>query len=135
MITGTGCREYFLHEKTYVVWRQVVLEENGGEQEEHMHLNPETLEAEILGMVAGYVGDDVDVSMPLAAQGLDSLAAIELRQKLQVHKRCSPKNGCTVFIRSPAAAHLLQEGICCIASSCVVWTLLQYGNKHVCSCQ
>lgn len=49
-----------------------------------MHLDPQTLEAEICGMVAGYVGTDVDASMPLAAQGLDSLAAMELRQKLQV---------------------------------------------------
>ncbi|CAL8466746.1 g6282 [Coccomyxa elongata] len=62
---------------------QVVFEETGGEEGEHMHLDPETLEAEIRGMVAGYVGEDVDVSMPLAAQGLDSLAAMELRQKLQ----------------------------------------------------
>ena len=70
--------------KPYGGWGQVVTEEAGGEEDEHMHIDPLTLEAEICGMVAGYVGADVDVSLPLAIQGLDSLAAMELRQKLQV---------------------------------------------------
>ena len=43
-----------------------------------------SLEAEILALVEGFVGSEVSVEKPLAAQGLDSLAAMELRQKLQV---------------------------------------------------
>ncbi len=43
------------------------------------------VEAAVLEVVADLVGDDVDVGEPLAGQGLDSLAAMELRQKLQVH--------------------------------------------------
>ena len=43
------------------------------------------VEAAVLEVVAELVGDDVDVGEPLAGQGLDSLAAMELRQKLQVH--------------------------------------------------
>ena len=47
-------------------------------------LSTAELEAEGAGMVAGFVGADVDPARPLTAQGLDSLAALELRQKLQV---------------------------------------------------
>ena len=65
---------------------QDVIEEIGGETAGHTDVDPAELEGEIRDMVSGYVGADVDVSMPLAAQGLDSLAAMELRQKLQV--RC-----------------------------------------------
>ena len=35
-------------------------------------------------LVVSYVGNDVQRDMPLAQQGLDSLASMELRQKLQV---------------------------------------------------
>jgi hypothetical protein len=42
------------------------------------------LQQEILDMVRGFVGADVAVDQPLVAQGLDSLAGMELRQKLQV---------------------------------------------------
>ena len=42
------------------------------------------LEAEILALVQSYVGEQVAPDEPLAKQGLDSLAAMELRQKLQV---------------------------------------------------
>ena len=52
--------------------------------EQRPELDAAGLEAEVAGMVRGFVGADVDVSAPLAAQGLDSLAAMELRQKLQV---------------------------------------------------
>ncbi len=47
-------------------------------------LSAAELEAEISALVHGYVGDKVDPTAPLAVQGLDSLAAMELRQKLQV---------------------------------------------------
>ena len=52
-------------------------------------LSAAELEAEVVGMVASFVGADVDPTTPLAAQGLDSLAAMELRQKLQVPARAS----------------------------------------------
>lgn len=42
------------------------------------------VEAAVLEVVRDLVGGDVDVGEPLAGQGLDSLAAMELRQKLQV---------------------------------------------------
>ncbi|KAK9803914.1 hypothetical protein WJX72_004698 [[Myrmecia] bisecta] len=41
------------------------------------------LEADILELVRSYVGANVRLDQPLASQGLDSLAAMELRQKLQ----------------------------------------------------
>lgn len=44
------------------------------------------LQQEILEMVRGFVGADVAVDQPLVAQGLDSLAGMELRQKLQVQR-------------------------------------------------
>jgi aryl carrier-like protein len=44
------------------------------------------LEATVMEIVKELVGADVAPGAPLAAQGLDSLAAMELRQKLQV--RC-----------------------------------------------
>lgn len=48
----------------------------------------EGVTAEIMQMVASFVGRDVDADLPLVAQGLDSLAAMELRQKLQVCQPC-----------------------------------------------
>ena len=42
------------------------------------------LEAAILQLVQDVLGVQVAIDQPLAAQGLDSLAAIEIRQKLQV---------------------------------------------------
>ena len=42
------------------------------------------IEVEILSLVQGFVGPDVSAEQPLASQGLDSLAAMELRQRLQV---------------------------------------------------
>ena len=47
-----------------------------------------SLEAEILTLVHRFVGANVSAHQPLAAQGLDSLAAMELRQKLQVSGDC-----------------------------------------------
>ena len=44
-------------------------------------LSAEQLEARILGIVARFLPNP-DPATPLAAQGLDSLAALELRQKL-----------------------------------------------------
>lgn len=44
----------------------------------------EELQQEVLGVVRDLVGGEVDPGAPLGAQGLDSLAAMELRQKLQV---------------------------------------------------
>ncbi len=42
------------------------------------------LEASILSVVHDVMGPDVAPEAPLSSQGLDSLAAMELRQKLQV---------------------------------------------------
>lgn len=41
------------------------------------------LRADILDVVRSYVGGNLVTDAPLAKQGLDSLAAMELRQKLQ----------------------------------------------------
>lgn len=43
------------------------------------------LEKTIVEVVRELTGESVDPDQPLAGQGLDSLAAMELRQKLQVH--------------------------------------------------
>ena len=45
--------------------------------------NAETLEAAVADLVANLTGSRPEPDRPLAAQGLDSLAAMELRQKLQ----------------------------------------------------
>ena len=42
------------------------------------------LETTILSLVQDLIGPDVTPDAPLSSQGLDSLAAMELRQKLQV---------------------------------------------------
>ena len=44
------------------------------------------IELDIIALVQDFVGPNVSAGQPLAAQGLDSLAAMELRQKLQVCK-------------------------------------------------
>lgn len=44
----------------------------------------EKVQAAVLECVKELLGLDVTIDAPLAAQGLDSLAALELRQKLQV---------------------------------------------------
>lgn len=44
------------------------------------------LEASILSVVHDLIGPDVAPDAPLSGQGLDSLAAMELRQKLQVRQ-------------------------------------------------
>ena len=44
----------------------------------------EGLQSQIMGIIAGLTGSDIAPDQPLAAQGLDSLASMELRQKLQV---------------------------------------------------
>lgn len=43
------------------------------------------LQAELMSMVQGYLQGPVEAVQPLAGQGMDSLALMELRQKLQVH--------------------------------------------------
>lgn len=47
----------------------------------------EEVQAAIEGLVKSYIGGTVATDVPLAQQGLDSLAAMELRQKLQVSAR------------------------------------------------
>ena len=42
-----------------------------------------SIEAVIFEIVMDLVGQDVSIDAPLAGQGLDSLAAMELRQRLQ----------------------------------------------------
>ena len=49
----------------------------------------EDVQAQVLGIVASLTGAEVAPDQPLASQGLDSLAAMELRQKLQVHSLTS----------------------------------------------
>ena len=47
-------------------------------------LDPAALEQQVVDLLRSYVGDEVSPEEPLNKQGLDSLAAMELRQKLQV---------------------------------------------------
>ena len=56
------------------------------------------IEAAVLEVVQDLVGDGIDVGEPLAGQGLDSLAAMELRQKLQV-RVCPPPPRATHTLR------------------------------------
>lgn len=42
------------------------------------------LHAELRALVGGFVEGDVDDDVPLAAQGLDSLAMLELRRRIEV---------------------------------------------------
>ena len=55
-------------------------------------MTPEATEAAIVDLVTSYIGEVVDGDSPLAQQGLDSLAAMELRQKLQVDFRVQVSN-------------------------------------------
>ena len=48
----------------------------------------------VLQLVQGYVQGAVDPAEPLGAQGLDSLALMELRQKLQVRTDTLPAHLC-----------------------------------------
>eukprot|EP00884_Botryococcus_braunii_P010404 jgi/Botrbrau1/19365/Bobra.0471s0002.1 len=56
----------------------------------HEPMTRQAIELEIMEMVVGFVGHEVSVDQPLAAQGLDSLAAMELRQKLQERFSSTP---------------------------------------------
>lgn len=56
------------------------------------------LQAQILSIVAELTGADAAVDQPLASQGLDSLASMELRQKLQVQRALTASQGsCTTM--------------------------------------
>lgn len=46
------------------------------------------LEKVIMDALQDLIGETVDPAKPLAGQGLDSLAAMELRQKLEVCSSC-----------------------------------------------
>ena len=61
------------------------------------------LEAEILALVQSYVEEQVAPDEPLAKQGLDSLAAMELRQKLQV---CFAGAACVLCQSKPTSCCL-----------------------------
>lgn len=52
--------------------------------EPHTEENLQAIQAVISEIVKDLVGQDVALEAPLVAQGLDSLAAMELRQRLQV---------------------------------------------------
>ncbi len=52
--------------------------------EPHSKRSLSSVQAIVSEIVKGLVGQDVAADAPLVAQGLDSLAAMELRQKLQV---------------------------------------------------
>lgn len=59
------------------------------------HLSPAAIEAAVRQLVAAVLGrEDADPGAPLAAQGLDSLAGLELRQKVQVRNQTRvPRTG------------------------------------------
>ena len=54
------------------------------QQSRPMVVGVAALQAELESLVQGYLQGPVDAQQPLAAQGMDSLALMELRQKLQV---------------------------------------------------
>ena len=64
----------------------VCLQEEGRNQA-HVGMTQAASEAAVVDLVTSYVGEIADRNAPLAQQGLDSLAAMELRQKLQVELR------------------------------------------------
>ena len=65
--------------KIYITYLQ---EEGRGQAQ--FAMTTEANEAAIVDLGTSYVGKGVDRDTPMAQQGLDSLAAMELRQKLQV---------------------------------------------------
>lgn len=54
------------------------------------HKDAIAITTQVMEMVRESVAMDVDASKPLAIQGIDSLAAMELRQKLQVSATFHP---------------------------------------------
>lgn len=62
----------------------------GDGSEAAIAIDPVALQEEMLELVKGFVGADVAPDQPLVSQGLDSLAAMELRQKLQVSSLPQP---------------------------------------------
>ena len=50
----------------------------------HGRLDAAIVEEKVIGLVQGYMEAAIDITKPLILQGMDSLANMELRQKLQV---------------------------------------------------
>lgn len=77
------------------------------------------MRAELLALVGRYVEGAVDEDAPLAAQGLDSLAMLELRQRIEVQAaRCpavAQKLACfrraATFKRNAETVCMLQQAV------------------------
>ena len=61
------------------------------------------MQGALLALVGGYVEGAVDEDAPLAAQGLDSLAMLELRQRIEAQFVCS--NILCVYSNSLCSTH------------------------------
>lgn len=70
------------------------------------------MRAELLALVGGYVEGAVDEDAPLAAQGLDSLAMLELRQRIEAHAARCPVSAqiyCVSATRTAIFGGVLKE--------------------------
>ena len=105
----------------------------------------ETLEAAVADLVADLTGQRPAVDQPLAAQGLDSLAAMELRQKLQACQaalvscdyaptvpQASCQRWCAELAVCPAEADRL-GGLACWDHVQLFWQVVRAHISH-CSC-
>ena len=78
------------------------------------------MRAELLALVGGYVEGAVDEDAPLAAQGLDSLAMLELRQRIEAHAaRCPASCHKISIVLSPCAVTINAETSCILQQA--VW--------------
>ena len=78
------------------------------------------MRAELLSLVGGYVEGAVDEDAPLAAQGLDSLAMLELRQRIEAQAaRCPAFCQNSSIVSSPRAATIDAEIVCTLQQT--VW--------------